>query len=122
MFDIQPVRSRNWEIEEEEEEITEEIALDHPVIKNNPFTALESPNLVERLTAALLTHCQVKGIKAISVQNLVESSELSVASVINFEKLSVIHPIFACDSSKLIAPLKKMVQLINRRDDNGIYM
>ncbi|EGG21296.1 proteasome assembly chaperone 1 [Cavenderia fasciculata] len=87
------------------------------------FIPLESPNLVERLTAGILSY-----IPAISLQNLVESSELSVASIANFEgAVAKLHPVFQSvqESSKNKERLALYRKMRDRRlevRDRVIYL
>ncbi|EFA75212.1 proteasome assembly chaperone 1 [Heterostelium album PN500] len=93
------------------------------VVDSNSFVPLESPNLVQGITAAILSQCEVEGIQCISLQNLVESSSLCNSSVINLEnQMKKVNSIFQKVPPQSNQSYLKMVQLINRRDDRGLYI
>jgi len=90
--------------------------------KNNySLVPLESPNIVQNLTASLLTLCEIKNISACSIISLYESY-VNIESIQSYENIfKSIFPSLKINNTNLKEDYQNVLNQINYRDDKGIY-
>ncbi|EGC36860.1 hypothetical protein DICPUDRAFT_31172 [Dictyostelium purpureum] len=90
---------------------------------NCSLIPLESPNIIENLSASFLTLCQVNNIQACSILNLYELN-LNIDSVQSFAPIlkSLYPKLFSTNDNDIKVQYKNMIALVNKRNDRGMYM
>eukprot|EP00026_Physarum_polycephalum_P015007 Phypoly_transcript_15584.p1 GENE.Phypoly_transcript_15584~~Phypoly_transcript_15584.p1 ORF type:complete len:250 (+),score=21.16 Phypoly_transcript_15584:144-893(+) len=85
-----------------------------------PF--LESPNMVEKISAAVLSYCEVRQIPAVAFVSLQDTLFVTSTTIGAFEKILRAAPFSISPPSDLSKTYVRATEHLNVSSDNGLYI